>query len=56
MIQMILQNSLINSIGQAALNNRFMIIKRIGVAFMLALALFLHGMDYLAHKLFLRNN
>jgi len=56
MIQMILQNSLINSIGQAALNNHFIIVKRIGVAFMLALALFLHGMECLAQKLFLRNN
>ncbi|MCB0284557.1 MAG: hypothetical protein H6627_00465 [Calditrichae bacterium] len=52
---LILNNSILNAFGIAALNSRFTIMRNIALVFLLLTSLVLHSADYLAHKLFYKH-
>ena len=56
MIQMVLNNSILNSLGQAALNSRFSVINLVGVVTLLFVALILHTIECFIIKSVIRKS
>lgn len=51
MIQLVLNNSLINTLGQAALNCKYTFINRVGLSLLMVLSFALYGADRLIQRL-----